>query len=73
MKCAYYCLQRLLKKASDIFKDLYGQEHTVTNSLVGGLLKGLRSVPEDSDALTKLSSKYVQLRSCAHKEIAQVS
>lgn len=51
-----------LKTTRDVLRDLYGQEHLLTRSFIDGSLKGVKSVPGDSDPLTNLSLKMVNCK-----------
>lgn len=49
---------RAYERARKILKDLYGQDHLVSRSLIDGLLKNLRIV-SDASSLTDLSTRMI--------------
>lgn len=58
--CVLLSLEVAYKRAKDIMRGPYGQEHVVAKSLIEGSLKGLKSVPVKWDALTRLLLKILK-------------
>lgn len=62
-KCVLLSLN-VVYKNSEVLRDLCGQKLVVARQLNDGLLKRLKSVPKDSDALTKISLKMLNREVC---------